>query len=361
MPDYSSVPDDVHDLMNIVSVGQKYRGDLVTKIEFEKPVKLDNGKAKMKKLFTLASNIIVVETTIRDYEEIMAEYNEMPMKEIKFPKVNDVDFDQKSRPKSKRNNQAIREEDDEDLLASPKSTMNLTRKDKNLYDYNVSKKDPRNSTQNIISPFRKSPVNEDLIPDGESIPDDNTDNDDDDENITIHNIPSPSNVKSIKSLVSGTTNPDVKRERIRQFPKSAWVFPTEESLPSKGERNNLQGIWNKPPKDGNTTEPVELMIHDHKPRKRERVVNGVYGYKDGTIPDADGVVDPSNVVFYPPGQDPSPNDSFEKIGYWSSPESTSETTLSWRFDENADMIYVKKHTVSFMGTMITFTSEEIKR
>lgn len=354
MPEHSSVPDDVHDLMNVVSVGQKYRGDLVTKIEFEKPVKLDNGKAKMKKLFTLASNIIVIETTIRDYEEIMAEYNEMPMKEIKFPKVDDIDFDQKSRPKSKRNNQAIKEEDeddsnhkekdDEDLLVSPKSIKNLTRKDKNLYDrYN-------------------SPVNEDLIPDGDSIPDDNTyDDDDDNENITICNSPSPSNVKSIKSLVSGTTNPDVKRERIRQFPKSAWVFPTEESLPSKGERNNLQGIWNKPPMDGNTTEPVELMIHDHKPRKRERVVHGVYGYKDGAIPDADGVVDPSNVVFYPPGQDPSPNDSFEQIGYWSSPESTSETTLSWRFDENADMIYVKKHTVSFMGTVITFTSEEIKR
>jgi hypothetical protein len=84
----------------------------------------------------------------------------------------------------------------------------------------------------------------------------------------------------------------------------------------------------------------------------------VYGYINGAKPDADGVVDPANVVFYPPEEKPSSPD-FEMVGYWSSPNSSKETSVSYRF-EGADMIHLKKVKVSFMGTEMTFTSEYTK-
>ena len=86
-----------------------------------------------------------------------------------------------------------------------------------------------------------------------------------------------------------------------------------------------------PPAKGSGTEPVEVNIHPkHKEPKSDGKtdIHGAYGYINGAKPDADGVVDPKNVVFYPPGQkDYSPD--FEHIGWWSAPESHSTTTISW--------------------------------
>jgi hypothetical protein len=144
-------------------------------------------------------------------------------------------------------------------------------------------------------------------------------------------------------------------------PDSAWVYPTKGSAPKKGEPNNLQGIWSIPPQGENAgTDPVEVNIHPkHKEPKSDGKadVHGAYGYINGAKPDVDGVVDPANVVFYPPGQkekDFSPD--FEHVGWWSAPESSSKTTVSWKFVGD-DIYNVKKHTVNVMGHEMTFVKE----
>ena len=68
----------VRNLSEIVRIGQKYRGDLITKIECETPIPLQNGQAKMKKMYTLENGIIMVETKIKDTSQLMEEYNTYP-------------------------------------------------------------------------------------------------------------------------------------------------------------------------------------------------------------------------------------------------------------------------------------------
>eukprot|EP00980_Cylindrotheca_fusiformis_P020647 scaffold7698_cov109-Cylindrotheca_fusiformis.AAC.3 len=151
------------------------------------------------------------------------------------------------------------------------------------------------------------------------------------------------------------------KERVRTLgPNSAWVYPSVKCAPKEGEKGNLQGVWATPPGKEAGTEPVEVKIHprDKEPVSDGKTVHGLYGYVNGAKPDADGVVDPANIVFYPPDGKPDRPD-FEMVGFWSSPNSSKEVTISWRF-EGADMLHVKKTTVSFMGTEMTFTSEYTK-
>jgi uncharacterized ubiquitin-like protein YukD len=148
------------------------------------------------------------------------------------------------------------------------------------------------------------------------------------------------------------------KERVRTLgPDSAWVFPSEASAPKKGEKKNVQGVWAALPGKEAGQEPVEVRLHpkNKEPVSDGKTVSGVYGYINGAKPDADGVVDPANVVFYPPEEKPGSPD-FEMVGYWSSPNSSKETTVSWRF-EGADMINLKTTKISFMGTEMTFTCE----
>ena len=49
-------------------------------------------------------------------------------------------------------------------------------------------------------------------------------------------------------------------------------------------------------------------------------------------------------------------ENFERVGYWSSPNSKSETRISWRF-EGVEMIYDKKVKVTFNGFTTIFTSQ----
>jgi len=152
-----------------------------------------------------------------------------------------------------------------------------------------------------------------------------------------------------------------EKSRIRILsPDSAWVYHSKASAPKEGEKNNLQGIWSTPPGTEAGTEPVEANIHpkNKEPKSDGKAdVHGAYGYINGAKPDAYGVVDPANVVFYLPGQkekDYSPD--FEHVGWWSAPQSSSVTTVAWRF-EGDDILHTKTHTVNVMGHKMTFVNK----
>jgi hypothetical protein len=152
-----------------------------------------------------------------------------------------------------------------------------------------------------------------------------------------------------------------EKSRIRILsPDSAWVYHSMASAPKEGESNNLQGIWSTPPGTEAETEPVEVNIHPKtkEPKSDGKAdVHGAYGYSNGAKPDSYGVVDPVNVIFYPPGQkekDYSPD--FEHVGWWSAPQSSSVTTIAWRF-EGDDILHTKTHTVNVMGHKMTFVKK----
>jgi len=167
--------------------------------------------------------------------------------------------------------------------------------------------------------------------------------------------------KKTSNSNSTDSTPKAKDRRRVLSPDSAWVFPTKASAPRNGEKDNLQGVWSKPPTKGSGTEPVEVNIHpkNKEPKSNGKSdIHGAYGYINGAKPDADGVVDPANVVFYPPGQKDY-NPDFDHVGWWSAPESSSKTTVSWRFEGN-DCLNVKKHTVNVMGHEMTFVTEWVE-
>jgi len=148
--------------------------------------------------------------------------------------------------------------------------------------------------------------------------------------------------------------------RVRKLnPDSAWVYPTKESAPSDGEEDNLQGIWSVAPTSGGT-EPVEVNIHPMRkePKSAGNTVHGAYGYVNGAKPDENGVVNPSDVVFYPPGET-SYRPDFDHVGWWSSPESSSKTTVKWWF-EGDDMVHHRVHTVKVCGHEMVFESRYTK-
>lgn len=175
---------------------------------------------------------------------------------------------------------------------------------------------------------------------------------DSDSNADATNRKNPMNANNNNSNSKGKS-----RTRILS-PDSAWVYHTKASAPKEGEKNNLQGIWSTPPGKEAGTEPVEVNIHpfNKEPRSDGKAdVHGAYGYINGAKPDADGVVDPANVVFYLPGQKEYSPD-FEHVGWWSAPESSSVTRVSWRFVGD-DILHSKTHTVNVMGHEINFVSE----
>lgn len=158
---------------------------------------------------------------------------------------------------------------------------------------------------------------------------------------------------------NGGSKPKAKKKIRVLNPDSAWVYPTKASAPKEGEIENLQGIWSTPPEKGGT-DPVEVNIHpkDKEPKSDGKSdIHGAYGYINGAKPDANGVVDPANVVFYPPGQKDYDPD-FDHRGWWSAPESSSKTTVSWKFVGD-DCYNVRKHTVNVMGHEMTFVKEWI--
>ena len=156
-------------------------------------------------------------------------------------------------------------------------------------------------------------------------------------------------------------SPEKSNERVRTLsPNSVWVYPTAESAPKHGEPNNLQGIWAVPPGGDAGTEPVEVNIHPlHKePVGDKKSLHGAYGYINGAKPDANGVVDPANIVFYPPETKEFRPD-FEQVGWWSNPNASSETYVSYKW-VGADCYYTKTHTVTLMGHTVTFKSEWVE-
>ncbi|CAJ1965587.1 unnamed protein product [Cylindrotheca closterium] len=172
--------------------------------------------------------------------------------------------------------------------------------------------------------------------------------------VDLSTPPPPSPPPKTKPSTDGTTT-----ERVRTLgPNSVWVYPTVASAPKQGEPNNLQGVWSSPPGKDAGTDPVEVNIHpkNKEPKRSDgKNIHGQYGYINGAKPDADGVVDPANIVFYPPETKEFAPD-FEQVGWWSSPESNSETHVSWRF-EGSDMLYTKKQTINFLGRTMVFESE----
>lgn len=377
-------PDDVHDIWN-VEIGKPYRGQIVEKIEIE-TTKLDNDRVKVRRLIHLDNEIILIEETWHDYEEVFRDGEVLPYNEINFPSMDPADF---AAPVKKKG------DDDDDEEKQKKREM-LRQKAKDMMSKNKNG-----------SPDSKPKETERLkikakTPDGRMLPvvvkpTDTVDNlrekiaDDhgfpvDEHNLSWHGYPlnnpdatmekcgiqsgdvivlepktttdsSGSHTEKPAKTETNTESKPKEKERVRHLnPGSAWVYPTKESAPNEGEENNLQGVWSTPPGKDSGTEPVEVNIHPmHKePKSAGDTVHGAYGYANGAKPDANGVVDPADVVFYPPGETKFRPD-FEHIGWWSSPESSSMTEVKWWF-EGDDMIYHKTHTVKVCGHEMTFVS-----
>ena len=156
--------------------------------------------------------------------------------------------------------------------------------------------------------------------------------------------------------------------RSRRLVGSAWVFPSPKYAPP-GERNNLQGVWATPPGDGSAGktykegEPMEVMIHPpgKEPSESElkKTACGKWGYVKGRRPpNKDDVVDPKDIIFFPPGVDPGPDTDVE--GVWSAPGARIEESISWKF-VGSDIQHFKKTEIFFMDTVTTFTHEFVKK
>lgn len=153
-----------------------------------------------------------------------------------------------------------------------------------------------------------------------------------------------------------------KKNKPLKLPKSAWVFPCEESTPKIAKSQmKLQGFWSsRSPQKADSTndcEPIQVSIHLKKPTTLTRdgkIAHGIWGYKkDGNKRDS------QNAIFYPPWQH-SPgknNDIFEMAGYWSSNQVQTKTTTTWRF-EGSEMKYCKQLDIIFQGTIISTTTTE---
>ena len=405
-------PDDVHDVWN-VEVGKPYRGQYVEKIDIE-TFQLENDRVKVRRLIHLDNEIIIIEDTWHDHDEVFVDGELLPYDQINFPSMDPADFVTPDRKK--------KDKDDEEK----KKKRELLRQ--RAKDMLKNKKEP--SPPPLAPPPSPPPKFDKLeltikTPDGRRLPvvieptgtvEDLKDTIEDDhgipseaqnlsrggeplddpgstmEDIGIRDgdvldltdgrltaapppppppppqISSPSPSKPKKPTTPTTTTKKNKKKdkpqhRVRRLnPDSAWVFPTKESAPSEGEEGNLQGIWSIPPTTTKATkEPVEVNIHPmHKePTNGGDTVHGAYGYIDGAEPDPKtGVVDPPKVVFYPPG-DKNFRPDFVQTGWWSSPESYSETKVKWWF-EGDDMVHHRVHTVRVCGHEMVFESRYTK-
>ncbi|KAL3916663.1 MAG: hypothetical protein SGILL_005073 [Bacillariaceae sp.] len=161
-----------------------------------------------------------------------------------------------------------------------------------------------------------------------------------------------------------------RKERVRRFKKSAWVFPDEEHAPP-GQQNNLQGVWSTPPgdqpggklgvkyKDG---EPMEVVIHKKGKQPSEsdlkKTAFGKWGYHKDAQPNDKGIMDPKDIIFFPPGVDCGSDVNEE--GMWTCPGAIIKEMMSWKY-EGENILHFKKTEIHFMDTVTTFASEFIKK
>ncbi|KAG7347354.1 hypothetical protein IV203_016059 [Nitzschia inconspicua] len=164
---------------------------------------------------------------------------------------------------------------------------------------------------------------------------------------------------------------DKSKTRVRRFDHSAWVFPSEEHAPP-GQKGNLQGVWSTPPgdqpggklgvkyKDG---EPMEVVIHKRgrEPSQSDlkKMAHGKWGYTKDAKPDSRGIMNPKDIIFFPPGVECTPEVNEE--GVWSCPGAIITETTKWKFDDNYDVVHLKCTEIHFMDTVTTFTTEYVKK
>ena len=169
-----------------------------------------------------------------------------------------------------------------------------------------------------------------------------------------------------KTEASKTQKRKSKKERTPRWPNSAFVYPSAPQVPP-GNKLIYQGIWAISPgkPDGETVKKtdddcVEIMTHkkgkDPNDHDLKRTPHGLWGHVKGAVPDANGVLDPKDVLFYPPGQNPAPDANFERLGIWSYPGGRIEETISWAW-EGSECVSVKKTEIFFMDTVVSFTSQ----
>jgi hypothetical protein len=181
---------------------------------------------------------------------------------------------------------------------------------------------------------------------------------------------SPSNHSQSSTMSRNLQACKEKKVRVRRFPHSAWVFPDQQHAP-QGEKGNLQGIWSTPPgdqpggklgikyKDG---EPMEVMIHKHGMHPSEadlkKTAHGKWGYHKDAQPNDRGIMDPKDIIFFPPGVDCGSNVNGE--GIWTCPGAVIKETMSWKF-EGDEIKHFKKTEIHFMDTVTEFATEYIKK
>ena len=148
-----------------------------------------------------------------------------------------------------------------------------------------------------------------------------------------------------------------KHRLERQFENSVWVYPSMAKAPEKAEKKNPQGCWASATSSSDGEGPKEILIHPEGFRLKDadQRPHGVFGYAPGSKPDEEGLWSPKDMIFYPPGENPPPG--IQKSGVWSYPQgSRIETAYSYRF-EGSDIVNMKKTTIFYMDTSITFTKE----
>jgi hypothetical protein len=185
-------------------------------------------------------------------------------------------------------------------------------------------------------------------------------------------IPSTHSSTDSQSSVRGATSAlEEKKIRTRRFAHSAWVFPSNEHLPP-GHKNNLQGVWSTPPgdqpggkqgikyKDG---EPMEVIVHQRGKEPCEsdlkKIAHGKWGYRKDAQPNSRGIMDPKNIIFFPPGVECDADVNEE--GIWTCPGAVIREITRWRFDDDNNIIHIKSTEIHFMNTVTTFTTEYVKK
>jgi hypothetical protein len=186
-------------------------------------------------------------------------------------------------------------------------------------------------------------------------------NDDEWQRRGIWTVPSPEPKQkpkiSRKKSSQETKKEKPKKQLERRFEKSVWVYPSKDKTPEKAEKKNPQGCWAHPSTSSDGDEPKEILIHPkgHKLKDMDKVPHGIFGYAPGSKPDDDGLWSPQDMLFFPPGEDPPPG--LQNEGIWSYPHgSRIEIMYSYTFEGN-DIVNLKKTTIFYMDTSITFTKE----
>lgn len=171
----------------------------------------------------------------------------------------------------------------------------------------------------------------------------------------------------------GSSKETVKRKitRIRRFPDSAWVFPSEQHAPA-GQKGNLQGVWSTPPGDQpggklgvkyKEGEPMEVIVHKRGKEPSEsdlkKMASGKWGYTKAAKPNDRGIMDPKDIIFFPPGIDCSSDVNEE--GIWSCPGALIKETTAWRFDDDHNIVHLKTTEILFMGETTKFTTEYVSK